>query len=89
MKNFAQAKLSAEFHGNREQHSTSPDSNFPIFPVLLSLPQFRNGQRVMKKPMSERTTIHLMNQQGRRKNPSHIESGSQSCVTDVKSLTAR
>jgi len=43
----------------------------------------------MKKSMSKGTTIHLMNRQGRRKNPSHIESGSQSCVTDVKSLTAR
>jgi hypothetical protein len=43
----------------------------------------------MKKSMSERTTIHLMNRQGRRKNLSHIEGGSQSCVTEVSSPTAR
>ena len=43
----------------------------------------------MKKSMSKGTTIHLMNRQGRRKNPSHIEGGSQSCVTEVNSRTAR
>jgi len=37
MKNFAQAKLSAEFRGYRGQHSTTPDFNYPIFPMLLSL----------------------------------------------------
>jgi hypothetical protein len=43
----------------------------------------------MKKPMSERTTIRLVNRQGRRENPSHIEGDSQSCVTEVNSHTAR
>jgi hypothetical protein len=41
MKNFAQAKLSAEFRGYRRQDLISLEFNFPILPVLLSLPRFR------------------------------------------------
>jgi len=89
MKNFAQAKLNAEFGSYHRQNPTLPDFNFSIFPVLLSRPRFRKEQWPMNNSMSERTTTLQVRGRERGKIAARIQGGAQSRVTGGNSPATR
>lgn len=89
MKNFAQAKLNAEFGSYHRQSSILPDFNFSIFSVLLSRPRFRKEQWPMKNSMNEQTTTLLVEVPGCGKDAARIEGSAQPRVTGGNSPATR